>query len=324
MTGFIVVLAPMVGAVVALVLTAVLVPRRRRQVAIDERTYPGLAALRAKTTWARAAGLICGLGAAWIVGHGSMPDLGGGRGEALSPLAFGIVLLAASTLGDLVAHRDARRSDGIRTAAAADTPRSLHSLIPRGLTVVVAVLLACIVALLGVGWTLGGPDDQGRPGRVLPYTTPDGLQSSWSSPWPGAFYAQPVLIGIALLLVTLAVALLVVTRRPADAADAEIARVDGIVRRREAETLVAGTGLSLAGLTVPVALIEGMQLLRLVHNGRLNGYEVSVWYQVGGWSALVVAIAALIIGTWCFVSLLLPGPAARPGRRSAVVTVGDA
>lgn len=313
------VLAPLVAGVATLIIVLVRTPSRRRHVAIDEPTYPGLRALRSKTTTARVAGLILALGAAWAVANWRHPWTQGGRGLMLAPVASGTVLLVAIAVGELLARGDARSRSARHasvTAAGAERAR-----LPRGLAGAVAGMVAALVTLIMVGWALGLSDTTGdRPGSSIEWASSDGVFTGGAGPWPGAYYGRPALAALVVLLTISVSTLLLVRRRPQDAADPEIRRVDAVIRRRQIESVVAATGLSVTTLTCGFAIAASSSLSALRAGARLNGYDPGVWYSVGGWCALVTGLAALAVGIWCAVSLLTPGPATFRGPRSAAVT----
>ncbi|WP_168582507.1 hypothetical protein [Gephyromycinifex aptenodytis] len=311
---------PVLLGLTVLGLMLVLVPRRRRLVAINEHAHPGLAALRAKTTWARVLGLILGVGAAAGVAALDTAWTRLGRGLLVAPLVFAGTLIVVLSAGDLAAHRDARTaSDGPRAGAVTEHRRASQFL-PPAISAAVAAAGAIFIVLLTLAWAWGSPDDAGRPGRSFTTGSPDGRFTSISGPWPGQFYAVPAFVGVGILTVLTAAALLVIIRRPRDGSDAEIARVDGIVRRREAESLVAAAGLGLSISATGVGLEMARILLSERPGARLNGYTLSRWYDIAGWSALVLALLYVGIGLWCAVVLLAPGASAPRGPRTASVT----
>jgi hypothetical protein len=118
------------------------------------------------------------------------------------------------------------------------------------------------------------------------------------------------------LLAVLALAATV--RRPRNGADEQIRRVDGAVRRRAAESVLAGVGVAVAGSLCGVALVAA-------GTARHPGLPSSV--AVGGWCATGGGVLALAMLAWSAALLLVPGSArstsagpatsGRPGRAEA-------
>lgn len=308
-----VLVSPLVLGVILVVATLVALPHRRRQVAIDEVDYPGLARLRRRTSLARVLGVAAGLAAAVALAGSTAPAVSLGRGVLLAPTAFGVVLVLALTLGDWAAHSAARGS------GASLEPRRVRDVLPRPLTALTGAALAVLVALLAAAAAVAAPTDGvGRAGRALAYATPDGTSSVGASPWPGAFYGLPLAAALVVLLAATGAALVRITRRPAGD-DEEIRRVDAVVRRREAESVVAAAGLSLAVTLVGVAMIAGRALGSIGANLTLNGEASPWWFAASAWACVAVVLGALGVGLLSGVTLVVPGPAAPRGRRVAIV-----
>jgi hypothetical protein len=118
------------------------------------------------------------------------------------------------------------------------------------------------------------------------------------------------------LLAVLALAATV--RRPRNGADEQIRRVDGAVRRRAAESVLAGVGVAVAGSLCGVALVAA-------ETARHPDLPTSV--AVGGWFAAGAGVLGLATLVWSAALLLAPGSAgststgpatpARPGRVEA-------
>lgn len=320
MLSGLVMIAPLMIGALALGAVLLLVPRRRRQVAIDEVRHPGLRDLRAKTTIARYVGLAVALFAAWVMANWPQPWVFGGRGVMVAPLAFSGVLVLALLAGDLAATGDARSRRGRRAAALAHD-RRLSDLLPRTLTSAVASITALLLGLLAFGWILGIADDTGRPGRSLRWTSPDGMFSSGAGPWPGSYYGSLALPGVLVVLVILALALTVTARRPRDGSDPEIVRVDSILRRRESESLIAAAGLGICLLTAGLALFATTALFGTASNATMNGFDAGSWLVPAAWATLATCLTAVGVALWCGVVLVVPG--AGPSRRRVTASVAE-
>jgi hypothetical protein len=117
---------------------------------------------------------------------------------------FGLCAMAGVYAADVIARPS---PGGLRTAAV--TPRRIRDYLPRSLTAVLATQAVVLLALLITAATLAVPDAAGRSGRALSATCPAGTQLL--SPWPGPYYAVPILGGLALGMVACALLLRRVT-----------------------------------------------------------------------------------------------------------------
>lgn len=216
----------------------------------------------ARTTrgW-RVVGLLAGLlvgGLLLVLGQG-LDALG--RVQALGPAAAGAGVL----LGALVGELRARPAVGARRQALVET-RRLRDVAPVR-RVVSTALLGLVTAgflLVGVAW--GGPDDLGRPGRAFVQRCTEvldggGLASHVASrgPWPGSFYAVPLVAALLVVALLTALALRAVVARPRPPLDG--LGLDTLLRRWSAGHVLSGAGLAVLGTLGPVALLVGAGLL---------------------------------------------------------------
>lgn len=307
-------LVPYVGLVlvalaVALGLALARGPRRR---AVDDTGDPaatrGLARLRAAALWSRCAALAVGVVLVVLLSR-----LGGlGRGLMLAPAAFG----GAQVLGVLVADLAARGSARTPGVAALEV-RRVRDFVPRGLLTLGAVTAVALAALLAWTVSLGVPDDLGRAGRALGYSCGAGCTGR-RGPWPGSYYAVPLLEALCAVVLLAVLALAATVRRPRNGADEQIRRVDGAVRRRAAESVLAGVGVAVAGSLCGVALVAA---------GTARHPDVPTSVAVGGWCATGGGVLGLAMLAWSAALLLVPGSArstsagpatsGRPGRAEA-------
>lgn len=283
--------------IVAALLVAVLIaiPRRRSLVAINERDFPELARLRALTTVARIIGVAVGL----IVVVSLVITLPFGLGVFLAPAVFAGTQILAAMISGVVTHGAART-----TGTAGLEVRSVNPYLPLGLTVLTAS--ATTLLALALAWTtaMGVPDDMGNLGRKFTYSYPcDGVCTAGFSPWPGSFYSIPVAVLLAIVLILAVVAVLVTVRRPRNASDPEIVRVDDFVRARSVESVVAAVGVAAAGTLLLVSIP--------VANGLSNpANDIPALLRIPGWGALIIGSAAFAMTVWSVVILLLPGATA--------------
>lgn len=191
----------------------------------------------------RAAGILAGLGAAFVVSDADSLGLG----QALAVPVFGACLIAGVFLGELTLPRPP--TTGVRTARL--TPRRVSDFLPRVSTTVLVVFGGALVGLLAVTTVTGSADDQGRAGRMIRFDCPPpswgGAVTSGRGPWPGSYYSVPILLTVLATAILAAVVLRAIVRRPH--ADVDDAGADDY-RRRSASTVVATLGLVVA---VPLA-----------------------------------------------------------------------
>jgi hypothetical protein len=242
-------------------------------------------AVAARTTWWRWAGILAGLGVAYVaVDSGAL-----GRGMLLAAPLFGLCVLAGVLIGELTVRPPA----GATRAARVEVRRT-RDYLPRALTTVVVLAGGALLALLTVTTAAGSADDLGRAGRSL-FRQCTAAVGEGHGPWPGSFYSVPLLGVVLAGLLVAAVVLRRVVLRPRSGGDPA---VDDALRRRAARAVVGACGV-LVG--VPLAGVS------LVTAGGLRGISCAPgWWTVAAWwlEALVPAILALL--GWCAVVLLVP------------------
>lgn len=286
-------LLPMLAVVGLLILVLVVVPRRRKLVAVNELQFPGLARLRATNSAARVAAV--GVGLIVVVTLVIFMDLG--LGVFQSPFAFSGIQILAILMAGLVS-RDAARTPGVSGLEI----RRVRPYLPVGLTRLVGSVFVVLVAALVWTTAVGSPDTLGNAGRNFTYLYPCRYEKCGTSfgPWPGSFYSIPVMILLAVVLVVAVTAVVVTVRRPRNASDPEIVRVDEVVRARAVESIIASLGLASAVTLFAVSF--------LVANGLGNPLnDVPASLRIPGWFAVTLAFGSLAVAIWCTVVLLLPG-----------------
>ncbi|MEO7586737.1 MAG: hypothetical protein ABIS84_01775 [Arachnia sp.] len=309
MSGGLLLLFPIVAIITLLALVLIAVPRRRRLVTINEHDFPALARLRSVNAVARVVGLVVGVVVvASLSGAGRL-----GLGLLLSPAVFALTQVLATLVAGILTH-DAARTRG----TAGLEVRRIRPYLPRGLTVLTVSATAVLALVLLWTTAVGAPDDMGRNGRSFTYSYPcDTVCEASFGPWPGSYYTLPLGAVFALVLALAAATVLVTVRRPRDASDPEIVRVDDFVRARAVESVVAAVGVASAATLFAVSLA-----VTSLGNPR---NVVPLILRIPGWGAMLLTLAALPMTVWCVVVLLLPGATA-PVRRdtdaphTAVVT----
>lgn len=296
MAGSIALLVRVFALICVVIVTVSVQPRRRRLVAIDERTYPQLADLRRTAQGARLVSILLGLGlAVFTASLGSL-----GRGLMLAPIVFAAVLVVGALVGDLLS-RGAARSPGSPSAGL--ERRRVLDYLPRGLSLAVAVATTTLAGLLLAGWATASTDDAGRAGRMLARCTADGSTCAGAGPYPGSFYAIPLLVAVAAVLMLAAVALVVAVGRPRGA-DPEVVRVDDVIGRRVAESIVAALGVGVGVALCGVAQTMALPLLA-------TSLDLLV-PQLAGWACLAASLAGIALAVWSVSCLIVPG--ATPAR----------
>ncbi|WP_233557998.1 hypothetical protein [Tessaracoccus antarcticus] len=307
MSGGLLLLFPIVAIITLLAAVLIAVPRRRRLVTINEQDFPALARLRSVNTVARVVGLVVGILVVAMLANAERLGLG----LLLSPAVFALTQVLATLVAGAVTH-DAARTRG----TAGLEVRRLRPYLPRGLTALAAS--ATVILGLVLAWTtaVGAPDDMGRDGRSFTYSYPcDTVCTAGFGPWPGSYYAVPLAVLLAIVVALAVATVLVTVRRPRDASDPEIVRVDDVVRARAVESVVAAVGLASAASLFAVSL--------LVTNLANPRNVVPLLLRIPGWGALLLTLAALPMTVWCVVILLLPGATAplRPAPHAAETPV---
>jgi len=144
--------------------------------------------------------------AATLLGTGS-PDLLG------LPLAVAPAVAAAAGLLTFAAL-PAAQSPALRRASASLERRRPWSAASRADLVVPLVLAGALVATLVAGGALGAADETGRS-RQFALTSPDPAMWAASGPFPGWFYAGPMIVATVLLLAAALAALARIASAPA-------------------------------------------------------------------------------------------------------------
>ncbi|NHA68554.1 hypothetical protein [Phycicoccus flavus] len=235
----------------ALVAT-VLAVARRHTVVLGIAEHAAVVDVARRTRLSRVLGLLGGLLAAGLlaVAGGQVDALG--RVSALAPAVLGAGVLLGTVVGELTGHR----AGGVRRSAPVET-RRVRDVLPRGHAAVLGVGTALLVGSLAAGTAWGAPDDLGRAGRyfqVACTTVVDGVATQYGSgrgPFPGSYYAVPLLAAFAVLGLLTLLALRAVVRRPRPGV--ESLGLDTTLRRWSVAAVLEGATVAVLGTLAPVA-----------------------------------------------------------------------
>ena len=267
-----------------LIVTALLVAvlLRRPPLAVPDR-LGGVA--RCTRRW-RLAGLLSGLAAA----AASAQSGALGRGLLLAAPLFGLCVLLGVVAGEL----GVRAPAGARRSAALEVRRA-RDYLSWPLTSAVGAATVLLGALMAFTSAIASADDLGRAGRSLTRTC-SAISSEGRGPWPGSFYAWPLLAVVLIGLVVAGIALGSVTRRPRQGEDPVL---DDALRREAVTGVVAAVGLLVTVPLVGVGVLAAEGLLQVCA-------APTAWTVVGTLLLAVVPLA-LVLGIWCAAVLAAPG-----------------
>jgi hypothetical protein len=270
---------------------------RRVGITVGVNEHAAVVAIARHTRRWRLVGLVLGgVAAVVVLTLGERVDALG-RVTALAPTVFGAGVLLGTIAGELTA----RPPVGIRRSAAVET-RTLGAILPRGRAVLLAVSTALLLGALGIGVAWGSADDLGRLGRVVSRTCSVrepflGVVTMTSSrgPWPGSFYAVPLLVALAVLTVLVVVALRVVVSRPRPTP--ESIGLDTQLRRWSAGNVLAAASVTVLGTLGPVAVFMASALAD-------ETCQAGVAQTVVAWTAAIVGPLAVGAATGLLAGLL--------------------
>lgn len=233
----------------------------------------------ARSRWA---GILAGLAAAALAVR--FDELG--RGLLLAAPVFGLCVLGGTLAGEL--HRQ-RPGGEIRRASL--RVRRLTDYLPPVLGSVVAGSAVALFGLAALTTATGSSDDLRRAGREVSCAWEGGTASA--GPWPGLYYTVPMLSVVVAGLLTAAVVLHRIVRRPQPAGLG-----DDAARRRSGEVVTAAAGML---VLVPLA---GMAITSSWALDALTPVCTAAW-----WSGSFLALqgtggAAFGAACWCGAVLL--------------------
>lgn len=279
---------------------------RRRTVPVAAVDHAEVVRVARRTRAVRALGLAVGavLGLLVLVGGQTLDALG--RLTSLAPAVLGAGILFGTVVGELTA----RPRVGARRSAAVET-RTVRDVLPRRGTVLAAGSATVLGAalLLGIAW--GSADDLGRPGRSFAVTCTQVIDGtavqvgSARGPWPGSYYAVPLLAALLALGLLAALALVAVVRRPRPSVDS--LELDTLLRRGAAANVLTATTLSALATLAPVALFIAAGL----SDSGCPATPLQSAVRVAAWAVAPLALA----GASAALGMLLAGPVIRVADR---------
>ncbi|WP_329381337.1 hypothetical protein [Streptomyces sp. NBC_01716] len=225
----------------------------------------------------RWAGPVVGVGISQVVTFSPEPDV-----DLLHAIpVFGLCSVAGVLLADLVAHP---RRRGVREAGV--VRRRVRDQVPRALAGSLGVQAVLLVILLAVSVATASADEAGRVGRALAGSCQG--RTYVIGPWPGPYYAWPVLGGLGGGSVVCALTLRRVTARAGD--DAR--------RRVRARVTVGAWGVLVAAPLFAVSSTMAVAVHTLPCGGRAT--------DLGALGLASVAFVSAVSAGWCLVALLVP------------------
>ncbi|MEV1069719.1 hypothetical protein [Streptomyces sp. NPDC050263] len=193
--------------------------------------------------------------------------------------AFGLCAVGGVLLGDSLTPAP---QEAVRTAGLA--PRRVRDHVPPRMAPLFVFQTACLVVLLTIGAAVADPDGQGRAGRTLTVTCAAG-PTRHLGPWPGLFYATPVLVSLALGTAACAWSLRRIAHRPGD----------NLRRHDRSWAIIAAWGLLVSSQLLLVLGMIGRVLFYSKCAGMLGNVTALVIYPLGllslfalGWSLFTI------------------------------------
>lgn len=248
----------------------------------------------------RFAGILLGLVVALLFSHAYTL----GRGLLLAGPVAALTVVAAVTAGQVVLRPPAAP---VRVASL--RPRRVLDYVPHRLALSVAAMTVYLLALLTATSLMASADDLGRAGRAIAFTGVDAAQQatcrSVQSPWPGSFYAVPILLVVMAGLAVALPSLRYVTLRPRLSTDDRV-RGDEALRRRAARVVLAAVGVLVA---VPALAVESTVSTTLATAAQAGSCPPPGWWRPAGWLVGVIGLPTFALFAWCAVLLLAPAVA---------------
>jgi hypothetical protein len=256
-------------------------------------TSPELEATARTTGRWRLAGVAVGL----VLGLLSAYQGGLGRGLLLAAPLFALCVLAGVLVGEL---RVSAPGGPVRRAVL--EVRRRRDYVPRALGSAVVAAGALLAVVLALTTAAGSADDMGRAGRSLERRC-SAVMSEGAGPWPGSYYAFPLVVVVLCGLLAAAVVLTRVVRRPLQSEDLA---VDEALRRSAAGAVTAAVGLL---ITVPLAGISAVAGAALSN----ISCRPELW-TIAAIALGALALASLTLASWCASTLTARSVRmARPG-----------
>ncbi|MFG2131603.1 hypothetical protein ACGFNV_27815 [Streptomyces sp. NPDC048751] len=195
--------------------------------------------------------------------------------------AFGLCAVGGVLLGDSLTPAP---QDRVRTAALA--PRRVRDHVPPRMAPLLVFQTAGLAVLLLIGVAAADVDTQGRTGRALAVTCAVGLTRRLA-PWPGLYYAPPILVSLTLGTAACAWALRRIAHRPGDNQQ----------RHDRSWAITAAWGLLVSSQLLLVLGMIGRVLFYSRCAGTLGDITALVIYPLGflslftlGWSVSTIVV----------------------------------
>lgn len=226
--------------------------------------------------YARWTGLAAGFLAARL-----LSPLTGVDGILYAIPAFGLCAVAGVLVGDALTGP---RRGAVRTAGL--TPRRVRDYVPPRMTWLLLGLAAALVLTLAAATAVASRDDLGRAGRALTLTCRGMTESA--SPWPGFYYAAPMLSCLAVSTVACGWALRRIATRPGD----------DPARRDRTLAIVAAWGLVVSSSLFGVASTASGALMSTACDGTVG--------TLANWALWPLALVSLLVAPWCLFTIASP------------------
>ncbi|MDX3119442.1 MULTISPECIES: hypothetical protein [Streptomyces] len=195
--------------------------------------------------------------------------------------AFGLSAVGGVLLGDSLTLAP---QEAVRTAAL--TPRRVRDHVPPRMAPLLLFQTACLLVLLIVGTFAAAPDAAGRTGRAITVTC--GSVTRPLGPWPGLYYATPLLASLALGTAACVWALRRIAHRPGD----------NLQRHDRSWAITAAWGLLVSSQLLIVLGMIGRVLSRTTCAGMLGNVTALVIYPL--------SLVALFSLGWCLFTIVVP------------------
>ncbi|WP_329217715.1 hypothetical protein OG352_16215 [Streptomyces sp. NBC_01485] len=195
--------------------------------------------------------------------------------------AFGLCAVGGVLLGDSLTPAP---QEAVRTAGLA--PRRVRDHVPPRMAPLLVFQAACIVVLLTIGAAAASPDKIGRTGRALAVTCRSATRHL--GPWPGLYYAAPVLVSLTLGTAACVWSLRRIAHRPGD----------NLRRHDRSWAITAAWGLLVSS---QLLLVVGM-IARVLFYSKCAG-------MLGNVTALVIyplGLLSLFSLGWCLFTIVMP------------------
>jgi hypothetical protein len=204
------------------------------------------------------------------------------------PLAFGLAHTGTILVGELTWPRP---GGVIRRARLAH--RGLLHAIPVWMLRSAIITLATGIVVIAVGAATADPY-----GRSITVHAGNGLAEGAASPFVGAGYGLPALVGLGCLVALTSAALWVVANRPAVVTDH--AGVEDALRRASAQRVLRGSTAAAMILVAGLVTVSGLAVrnasIAAAETARLNDLPVGAAASLLPWVGGALALAGLVIG----------------------------